>query len=507
MPFRALKMTVVLVVFFPAIVAVRAQVALAQSPDADTEPKAEQILSALEGHLQECIRVAEKSVVAIARVRSTTLNAVPGAELFERPGDRLPMRGFRWQPDTAEPNTGGTADYGAGVVISSDGMIVTNYHVLGDPHRSQYFVRQGGRTISATVQAADPWTDLAVLKVESATLAPITLGDASRIRKGQIVIALGNPHAVAADGHPSATWGMISNLARKAPKTTGREPTRFQESLHYYGTLIQTDTKLPFGMSGGALLDLQGRMIGLTSSLAPFEGAEVCAGFAIPVDETFRKSVELLKDRRQPEFGFLGVAPSAAIADGRGQTGTGVRIHQVVPGTPAYRAGLKGDDLILAIADQPVREPNDLIREVSRHFSDEVVEIRLRRSLDGELAPPLTLKARLSKKYIGGSRLPYSQQPNPSWRGTTLEYSTAIPDFQQWVGQLDPEGCVAIVHVEMNSPAWTAGLRSLSFVTHVDDHRVTTPREFFDIVSTNAGPVRVQLFNNEKNRPPVVVEP
>ena len=141
-------------------------------------------------------------------------------------------------------------------------------------------------------------------------LQPITFGDAATLKKGQIVIALGNPYAIARDGQPSASWGIISNLQRQAPSPRdGTRPSDGRETLHHFGTLIQTDARLELGTSGGALVNLKGEMIGLTTSLAALSGYERPGGFAIPVDDDFRRALETLKTGRLPDYGFLGVAP------------------------------------------------------------------------------------------------------------------------------------------------------------------------------------------------------
>ena len=218
-------------------------------------------------------------------------------------------------------------DFAAGVVIDSTGLILTTYHVLGDVQKSDFYVWSQRQPFRAAVVSADPWFDLAVLRIDAKDLAPITFGDAKQVRKGQLVVALGNPQAIARDGEASASWGIISNLLRRAPTVPDRssEPAA-RETLHHYGTLIQTDAKLNFGYSGGALINLRGEMIGLTTSYtagADFEGA---AGFAIPVDEQFVRTVEVMKTGGRPTFGFLGVGPQS-LPDEQRRQGNSWRSH------------------------------------------------------------------------------------------------------------------------------------------------------------------------------------
>ena len=153
--------------------------------------------------------------------------------------------------------------------------MLTNMHVLGDASTDEYWVTTAqGRTFHMRIKATDPRTDLAVLEVATPKpnaddFVPIRFGDGAKLKKGQFVVALGNPYAIARDGQVSASWGIVANLSRKAAPSatvdTAHEPPRM---LHQFGTLIQTDARLNLGTSGGALIDLHGDMVGLTTSQA-----------------------------------------------------------------------------------------------------------------------------------------------------------------------------------------------------------------------------------------------
>ena len=232
-------------------------------PAAAQEPSGLQMAASLEKVLEETIARTEKSVVAIARVRK----AAPGdpfhVEFRPDPFGRRPFQPVHPLPTDADfvPN-----EYGTGVVIDRRGLILTAYHVLGED--SDYFITAIDRKVyRAWVKAADPRSDLAVLTVDgadvvSANLLPIQFGDAATVRKGQIVLTLGNPYAIARDGQPSAGWGIVSNLARKAPPSPEESDPAGKRTLHHFGTLIQTDAKLNLGTSGGPLVNLRGEMVG-----------------------------------------------------------------------------------------------------------------------------------------------------------------------------------------------------------------------------------------------------
>jgi len=371
--------------------------------------------------------------------------------------------------------------------------------VLGDPEASEYAVWVDRRPFPAKVRAADPWSDLAVLEIDATDLAPMPLGSGKNARKGQIVIALGNPYAIARDGSPSATWGIVSNLSRKAPPTPTRDAPSGKETLHHFGTLIQTDARLSLGTSGGALLNLDGEMIGLTTSMAALSGLEKSAGFAIPVDDLFRRVVDRLKQGRDVEYGFLGIEPEPLGLRELQRGEHGIRLGEVVNGTPAATAGLKRDDVVTHVDSQPVFDGDHLILLLSSRPVDETVRLTLQR-FDPVLRRPRTRHkdVELSKKHVAANRAAIVSVQPPLWRGLTVDYATAVPRFHllarqkvdgQWV--VDPQGCVAVVDVAPQSTAWEAGIRPGLFVSHVQGQRVVKPAEFQAAVAQRDGPVEL----------------
>ena len=233
---------------------------------------------------------------------------------------------------------------------------------------------------AAKIKAADPRSDLAILEIEADNLTPIKFGDASGLKKGQIVVALGNPYAIARDGQASASWGIISNLSRKAPPEQPSEsnPTG-KDKLYHFGTLIQTDAKLNLGTSGGALVNLHGEMIGLTTSLAATAGYEQAAGYAVPVDDTFRRVVDTLKQGREVEYGYLGVQlenlKDFEILHGA----RGARIAMVQQGSPADHFGLRQGDVVTQVNGQTVYDADSLMLQVGRLPVESNVQLTLKR--------------------------------------------------------------------------------------------------------------------------------
>lgn len=447
---------------------------------------------AIEQTLVDAIARSEKSVVAIARVR----NDGPQLPLFNQP---LPFNQPRPQLNRNDPTSPDWIpnEYATGVIIDGEGFVVTAYHALGDPRVNDYYVWVGHRPFRAEVKAGDPWTDLAVLKIDGKDLQPITLGDAKTLKKGNIAITLGNPYAIARDGDVNASWGIISNLSRSVPvDDAGSQDDLGKTTLHHYGTLIQTDAKLNLGTSGGALLNLKGEMVGLTTALAALEGYEKSAGFAIPVDDVFKRTVATLKKGEKVEFGFLGVGPVTLSMTERQNGVFGARIDQVVRGTPAEQARLRNGDIITRVNEVKIHDRAALMRELSKHPAGEDVELTVLR--DAMLQRPgrtISVAATLSKKYIPSERVGFAQIPDPVWRGMSVDYPTAIP--QQPFEWVDPAGCVAVSDVEIDSPAWKAGMRPGRVITHVNRRRVSTPKEFFEVVATLNGDVKFRVMSDE----------
>lgn len=432
------------------------------------EPSALEAAIKIEDALVAAISKAERSVVAITRVPKGTV------------------------ADPTDPNFV-PSEFGSGVVLDQAGHILTNYHVLGDPRENDYWIWLQHKPYQVVeivpadrVRAADPWTDLAILKVNANDLEPIKFGDGSKLRKGQLVIALGNPYAIARDGEPSASWGMISNLSRRqtTSPSIGGEESSSTATLHQYGTLIQTDVRLELGTSGGALINLRGEMIGLTTALAAMDQFERTAGFAIPVDDLFLRAVEKLKQGEVMEYGFLGVSPRD-LDDTRGPATTqGVSVAQVIDGTPAARAGIAYGDIITHLNSAPIVDSSTFMRELGRLPVGSSVQVSLSRRRVGVKEPQQLVKSvRLSKKYIDTLLPVYTERALPRFRGAVIDYSTAIPRFAERSRDVDLEGCVAVVSVERGSPMWNTGLRSRDFISHVGKQRVRTPAEFYTAVA------------------------
>jgi S1-C subfamily serine protease len=239
---------------------------------------------------------------------------------------------------------------GSGVAISGDGLIVTSAHVVeGAGHGTATF--SDGSEIPLTVVGADPLSDLAVLRTDDGSLTPATLGDATRLRVGQLVIAIGNPQGFA----NSLTAGVVSGVGRSLPVGARGGPRRIVENV------IQTDAALNPGNSGGALVDGHGRVVGINTALAG-----IGLGLAVPINDATRAIISsLIRDGRVRRAVFgAAVAPrplprSIAARIGRRAA---VQVMQIVPDGPADRGGLVQGDLLVSLDGEPLGDATDLQR-------------------------------------------------------------------------------------------------------------------------------------------------
>jgi len=241
------------------------------------------------------------------------------------------------------------AGAGSGVVISSDGFAITSAHVVNGASRgSASFV--DGHEARFDVVGRDTLSDLAVLRLDGGGLHPADLGDAAKLRVGQLVVAIGNPLGFSG----SVTAGVVSALGRALPLSSGRA-TRLVENV------IQTDAALNPGNSGGALADGRGLVVGINTAVAG-----VGLGLAVPIEDATRKIIAALMRDGRVRRAYIGVTgasrplpPRAAARIGRER---GVEVLEVVSGSPAANAGFRSSDIILEADGRPIEDLADLQR-------------------------------------------------------------------------------------------------------------------------------------------------
>jgi serine protease Do len=487
-------------------------VALAASPADDPEILAQAL--ALEKQMAKIIAGAEPSIACILVSRNETFRKLympphvgddPPAfsksfKYYERacklgrpswadektadlPKERL--ESLKRQVNLAEPTLVPEA-FGSGVVVDAEkGLILTNYHVVQGA--VVVYVRlPGNHGGYANIHAADSRSDLAVLKVDAGVTKhiekAIPLGDADKLRRGQFILSLANPYAAGfRDGQPSASWGILSNIRRRTVSGITREEERVK-SLHHYGTLLQLDARLNLGCSGGAVLNLRGELVGLSTAAAAIDGSETAGGFAIPFDAGFRRILDVLKDGDEVDYGFLGVGwnPDDLAARGKKPGTPGVRISRITSGAPAYTKVQSGDR-ILEVAGTKVDDLDDLFLFLGTQLAGSRVEIKVNRH-DKDIMVNVTL----AKMYIPSTQIFSDCKKRPFERGLRVEYtSMLIRNGEAFVAKL-PQG-VLVDEVRPNSAAARAKLMPGQVIMKVNQRDVTNPAEFSDAVRAAGG--------------------
>jgi serine protease Do len=260
---------------------------------------------------------------------------------------------------------GRVAGGGSGVVITPDGFLLTSAHVVEGTGRRIRASFTDGREVSVRIVGADPLSDLAVLRADDGVPAPAPLGDAAALRVGQLVVAIGNPHGFAS----SVTAGVVSALGRSLP-------TRAGSAVRVVDDVIQTDAALNPGNSGGALVDGRARVVGINTAVAG-----IGLGLAVPVNATTRGIIAALMRDGRVRRAWIGIAggarplpPRVAALVGRER---GVEVVEVVEGSPAARAGLRPEDLVVAVEEAPVLGVDDLQRLMTAERIDREVVVEV----------------------------------------------------------------------------------------------------------------------------------
>jgi len=265
---------------------------------------------------------------------------------------------------------GGSVPTGAGsaVALTPDGFMLTSAHVVGRAAARGRATFADGREERFEVIGRDPLSDLALLRAEGTALTPAELGDADRLKVGQLVVAIGNPNGLGG----SLTAGVVSGLGRSLP-------ARSRRAQRVIDNVIQTDAALNPGNSGGALADSRGRVVGINTAVAG-----VGLGLAVPINEATGRVISQLMADGRVRRAYLGIAggprpvpPAARHAVGEGAC---IEVVEVVDGSPAARAGLRAEDLIVAVDGTRTQRVEDLQRLMVADLIGVPVTVRLLRA-------------------------------------------------------------------------------------------------------------------------------
>ncbi len=411
-----------------------------QLAHADWTPAEEQAIAGVEATSRAFVAISKEvkpSVVTISSERIIETGGSAGRHpwggmfpdgffdrFFQMP-DRIPQQGM-----------------GSGVIISEDGLVLTNNHVVANADRVRVTLADG-RSFEAEVKGADPQSDVAVVQIDASGLPAARLGSSDALRVGEWVLAIGNPFQLT----QTVTAGIVSAKGRS------------RVGLADYEDFIQTDAAINPGNSGGALVNLRGEVIGINTAIASRSGGSQGVGFAIPIDMA-HKILDSLLEHGRVIRGYLGVSIQnldAGLADNYGlDRPRGALVNSVQKGTAAEKAGIEPGDLILELNGKTLADRDDLRLQISgsppgsevkltllRDGKERKVDVRLGELQGNEIAGTGTKE---DSSDLSLSKLGFDAEPiNRTWS-------------QRYGLEPDTEGLV-VIHVEPGTPAADAGIR------------------------------------------------
>jgi serine protease Do len=470
--FTAPLLALTLLLFTAAFVVVHQQVNAAMAPS--TTPLSEDSISPLVSLDQAVEAVASKVTPSVVNIAVTShphqqdaeaqgegedQGENPFSQFFgpgQGPGDEQgPGRG-RGQGHQIEHGIG------SGVIISPDGYIVTNNHVV-DGAMEVRVTMHDRRTFPAKVIGTDKLTDLAVIKVDAKDLPSIAWGDSTKLVPGQSVLAFGSPFGYLRD---SVTRGIVS--------ATNRD-NRFSDDARKPGGFIQTDAAINPGNSGGPLVNAHGQLIGINTFLISSTGAFAGAGFAIPT-QTVHPVVDALIKNGVVHHGYLGVGLNDVTPDNAkffSLSGTtGAVIAQVTSNSPASRAGLKEGDVVTAVNGQQVQSAGDLQVAVSEVAPGTKIQLEVQRNGHADKVD-LTVGEYHHDDEVAASASDESGHPRLG-----ISIADITPDIRQQLNLPSDVQGVAVAQVQPASPAEDAGLSGGNVILELNRQPVKSAEQF-----------------------------
>ncbi len=393
---------------------------------------------------------------AVVIVSTSQTSRAPESLRFR--GEEDLRRFFNEQQGQADPRA--VRGTGSGVIVDADkGYIVTNHHVIADADVISVSL-QDGREFTAKLLGSDASTDVALLEIEGDNLQELEFADIEDLRVGDYVVAVGNPFGLG----QTVTQGIVSALGRSGLNNDN------------YEDFIQTDAAINMGNSGGALVDLEGRLVGINTAIISGTGTNAGIAFAVPVDMIASVVAHLERDG-EVRRGQLGVqiqdltsAMETALQTGAGK---GALVTSVMPGSAAEAAGIEASDVIVEIDGRTIESGRELRNVVGLMSLNQEVELLVFR--DGQ--------SQRVKAVVGGS------QPSVAANAQDEGRQLADPVYQgaqlRSVEQAGSTG-VEVVNVEQGSPAWQAGLRPGDVIFEVNRSEVATLQEFNQRVDDDA---------------------
>ncbi|UCE08066.1 MAG: DegQ family serine endoprotease [bacterium] len=425
---------------------------------------------------QAYIRVAEEVKPWVVTITSAKIYRYRYYNPFEDFFDFFGYRDRRREQDEDREREFRQEGLGSGVIVSRDGYILTNNHVVQEADEIRV-ITMDNKEYDAKLIGRDEKTDVAVVKIQDKDLSYAKLGDSDKIRVGQIVMAIGNPFRQ--ELQQTVTEGIISAKGRS------------NIGLSAYEDFIQTTAAINPGNSGGALVNLRGELIGVNTAIVSRSGGFNGIGFAIPINMA-KRVMEMLIDKGYVVRGYLGVVPQP-IDDEMAQAlglddSHGALIASVEKGTPAYKAGLKEQDVVLEMDGRKVIDDTDFRLRVAEHDPGDKVRLKVFRNGD------------IRNITVTLIERPDDQPPQRLSEKETEKLGIKVvnltTDRARRYGFEDEEG-VLVVDVKQGSSAWRKGVREGDLITSVNRKSIANVREY-DRIMDKLNPGDVVLLRLKK---------
>lgn len=409
--------------------------------------------------------------IAVANQAKASVVNISSVRKRERGGERLPAPFFddpffrRFFGDEFEHRMPGPRDrreqgLGSGVIVSVDGYIITNHHVVEEADDVTVSLPDK-RTFKAKIIGTDPKTDLAVIKIDAANLPVLPWGDAGQLQVGEMVLAVGNPFGLS----QTVTMGIISAVGRA------------NMGIVDYEDFIQTDAAINPGNSGGALVNLKGELIGINTAIFTRSGGYMGIGFAIP--SNMAKSVmESLIAHGKVVRGWIGVSIQEVTQElaeefGTAET-TGALISDVMDESPATKAKLQRGDIITAYNETTIRDPNHLRSLVAETKPGTTVKLSILRDKQPQEVS-LTIGELPKELAKAGGRSSETGKGEHALAGITVENAADGPER---FGRSKRRAGVTVVDIEPDSPAERAGVRIGDIIHEINRKPVRNVQDF-----------------------------
>jgi serine protease Do len=411
--------------------------------------------------------------------------------------DETPERGPRGRrnrpsPPEEDPQDNEPNGVGSGVIISSDGYILTNNHVVGEAKKLEVMVNAGGsnRRYSARIIGTDPQTDVGLIKIEAQNLPVATIADSTKLRVGDVVLALGAPMELSR----SVTQGIVSAMGRSGMGII-RNRSRMQQS---YEDFIQTDAAINPGNSGGPLVDGMGRVVGINTAIYSRSGMNAGIGFAIPVNLALRIASDLVDDGKVSR-GYLGIMPEDINADTAKlynlQDESGAIVRIIKNNSPAAKAGLLVGDVILAVSGRKVDSASALPVIVSSYSPGSEITLDIVR--EGKRMQVKAKLEELTPEIAAGSSpaaAPPKAQPTSNALLPGLQVA-ALDEISRKRLKIPAEVQGLLVReVKPDSQARAMGVEKDDLITHINRKPVNTTAQATELAKQSEKTVLLKIW-------------